>query len=374
MYPVKRGTTARQAHVQVPEGTFEEEHGRDAFSGSASHLYRTHPPTSWTEIDGPLRPHAFDLVRPEVAARASQEWQRLMHNRHSALYVFAPTAPPASYLRNADGDTVYFTHRGVGVFETDYGDLPFEPGDYVIVPKGTTHRPVPQEGSAHFLVIETSAEVGLPDRGLLGQHALFDPAVMVLPELPAGPRPDGTYHVRVKRGGLYTTLTYPFHPLDVVGWRGTLCVRKLNVRDFRPITSPRYHLPPSAHATFVAEGLSICTFAPRPLEGPETLKVPFYHANIDNDEILFYHSGEFFSRAGIGEGLMTLHPQGLHHGPQPGAVKRSGDKTETAEVAVMVEAEDPYELTPFADLADIPEYVNSWKEAQAEAAGAGGAR
>ena len=138
-------------------------------------------------------------------------------------------------------------------------------------------------------------------------------------------------------------------------------MRKLNVRDFRPVTSPRYHLPPSVHATFAVPGLSICTFAPRPLEGPETLRVPFYHANIDNDEVLFYHRGNFFSRANIGEGFMTLHPQGLHHGPQPGAVKGAATKTETDEIAVMLEAEKPFRQGEALAAADMPEYVRSWR-------------
>jgi homogentisate 1,2-dioxygenase len=375
MYPISRGKTAYQAHVRVPEGLHEEEHGRDAFSGPCSHLYRLHPPTGWVDIEGPLRPHAFDLNRDALMGKAGSSAVRILDNADCSVYVYAPSAAEEIFHRDADGDLTYFVHHGQGVLESDYGDLPYEPGDYVVVPKGTTHRLLPStpagDGLApkhsFLLVIETRDEVGLPDRGLLGQHALFDPAVLQLPELKAGyeERP-GEWLVIVKRDGEYTRITYPYYPIDVVGWRGTLTVRKLNVRDFRPVTSPRYHLPPSVHATFTVPGLSICTFAPRPLEGPETLRVPFYHANIDNDEVIFYHRGNFFSRANIGEGYMTLHPQGLHHGPQPGAVKGSTTKTETDEVAVMLEAEKPFTISDDLMQADIPEYVHSWLSKPAE--------
>jgi homogentisate 1,2-dioxygenase len=364
MYPVSRGRTAYQAHVQVPEGLFEEEHGRDAFSGPCSHLYRLHPPTAWEDIEGPLRPHAFDLNRPGLMDAARQGPARILSNEDCAVYASVIDAPEEFFRRGADGDLTYFVHHGDGILESDYGDLEYEAGDYVIVPKGTTHRVLPRAGSepSFFLIIETAAEVEIPDRGLLGQHALFDPAAIKLPQLKSSynDRP-GRWTVMVKRDNELTKLTYGYYPIDVVGWRGTLTVRKLNVRDFRPITSPRYHLPPSVHATFVVPGLSICTFAPRPLETTETLRVPFYHANIDNDEVIFYHRGNFFSRANIGEGFMTLHPQGLHHGPQPGAVKGAASKTETDEYAVMLEAEKPFALSDELMKADLPDYVNSWK-------------
>ena len=134
----------------------------------------------------------------------------------------------------------------------------------------------------------------------------------------------GEFEVRVKRDGEFTSLWFAWHPLDVVGWQGDLCPVKLNILDHRPVYSPSYHMPPSAHCTFENQGFVICSFVPRPLEeDPAVLKVPFYHANIDADEVLFYHSGDYFSRAGIDVGYMTLHPQGVHHGPQPAAIEAS---------------------------------------------------
>jgi homogentisate 1,2-dioxygenase len=150
----------------------------------------------------------------------------------------------------------------------------------------------------------------------------------------------------------------------VVGWKGTLAALKLNVRDIRPVLSDRYHLPPSAHTTFVMRNAVVCSFLPRPLENgdPAALKVPFYHSNIDFDEVLFYHSGEFFSRAGIVPGMLTFHPQGLHHGPQPRAFERSKKAQRTEEVAVMIDTRNPLVPLAAAGRCEVPEYWKSWQQ------------
>jgi homogentisate 1,2-dioxygenase len=364
MQPVhSKGRVARQAHVGLPEGTYEEEHGRETFFGRASHLYRRHPPTAWTRIEGPLRPRALDLNHLKTAdlTDPGAPWALVAGNDDVRLYISRRSEPAAWFLRDGDGDVCYFVHAGEGTIETDYGPLAYRPGDYVIVPKGTTHRVVPTGGEESFLlVIEGTGEYRLPDRGLLGKHAQFDPGVLAVPE-PEPHDEQGPFEVRIKRDGTFTTLTFAWHPLDVVGWQGDLCPVRLNILDHRPVISPRYHLPPSAHTTFVNDGFGICSFVPRPLEeDPDVLRVPFFHANIDADEVLFYHSGTFFSRAGIGAGFMTLHPQGIHHGPQPAAIAASATKTRTDEVAVMIEARRPLHLTPEAESVAVEEYETSW--------------
>lgn len=362
MFPKSKGKVARQAHVGVPEGTYEEEHGREAFAGRASHLYRTHPPTAWVRIDGPLRPRSFDLngLDPSDAKDASGDWLQILASEVCRVYVSRRSAPMPHFLRDADGDLCYFVHKGEGVLETDYGPLRFAPGDYLIVPKGTTHRIVPSTTDNFFLAIEGAGEYSIPERGLLGRHAQFDPGVLETPE-PDPREEQGEFEVRVKKEGAYTSLWFKWHPLDVVGWQGDLCPIRLNVKDFRPVVSPRYHLPPSAHCTWQNEGFAVCTFAPRPLEeDPDVLRVPFYHANIDNDEVLFYHSGDFFSRAGIGPGYMTLHPQGIHHGPQPAAIESAKTKERTNEVAVMIESEVPFVVSSEAESVNDRAYETSW--------------
>ena len=359
-----KGRVTKQAHVGVPEGTYEEEHGREAFAGRASHLYRLHPPTAWIKIDGDLRPRAFNLneMKPEDMVDPDAFWQLIAGNEDVRLYISRRSEAAPYYLRDADGDVCYFVHRGNGTIETDYGPLSYGQGDYVIIPKGTTHRVVPTGGESYFFVIEGSGEYHIPERGLMGRHAQFDPGVLQVPD-PDPHTEEGEFEVRVKREGKFSSLWFAWHPLDVVGWQGDLCPVKLNILDHRPVYSPSYHMPPSAHCTWENQGFVICSFVPRPLEeDPAVLKVPFYHANIDADEVLFYHSGDYFSRAGIDEGYMTLHPQGVHHGPQPAAIEASKTKERTDEIAVMVETERPLVPSPEAYAVVISEYETSWAQ------------
>jgi homogentisate 1,2-dioxygenase len=366
MYLNRKGKVPNQAHVGIPEGLCEEEHGRAGFTGPASHLYRVHPPTGWSKIDGPLKPRAFacDRLLPANAEAATTQPVPVMHSRDVNLYVSRLRETMTHFVRNADGDEVHFVHQGLGRFETDYGVLSYEPGDYVVIPKGTTYRIHVDVGPCFFLIIETPEPLSVPDRGPLGQHALFDKGVLVAPELGTMASPEGDiqeWGVRIKRQGNSTLVVYPFYPMDVVGWKGDLWAAKLNVRDFRPVTSPRYHLPPSVHGTFAAGGCLISTFAPRPLESdPEALRVPFFHRNTDYDEVIFYHQGDFFSRAGIQPGMLTLHPQGIHHGPQPGAVQASKEKTQTSEIAVMIESKAPFTVRPEMDTVELKDYAMSW--------------
>ena len=363
MFPLSKGKVTRQAHVGLPDGTFEEEHGREAFEGRASHLYRSHPPTAWISIEGPLQPRAYDLNGLKTADQADPagEWQRILWNEDVAIYVSRPAGPAPHYLRDCDGDLCYFVHRGAGLLETDYGPLRFRPGDYLIVPKGTTHRLLPDGDDTFLYAIEGRGEYHLPEKGILGKHALFDPGVLETPD-PEPHDEKGEFAVRVKRDHAYTTLVYPFHPLDVVGWQGDLCPMRLNVEDFRPVVSPRYHVPPSVHITWDSDGFEIGTFAPRPTEtgDPDALRVPFFHSNIDRDEVLFYHQGQFFSRAGIGEAYITHHPQGLHHGPQAAAIEASKTKEFADEYAIMVEAERPLQREEALGTIEIEGYATSW--------------
>lgn len=373
MYLVKRGSPPNQAHVDIPDGLHEEEHGRMGFTGRVSHLYRSHPPTNWIRIDGPCRPRAFscsELLTPDLRSDDDRPLEIL---RSSDVRVFisrrAHTMP--FWFRNADGDELHFIHKGQGGYETDYGYLSYGPGDYILLPKGTTYRIVVEEGPGLSLIVETPDPISLPERGLLGQHALFDPGVLTVPEPFATSQTQDEYEVRIKRDGTYTRVFYAFNPLDVVAWKGDLWPTKLNIKDFRPVTSPGYHLPPSVHATFQAgghaagqaAGMIISTFAPRPLEtDPLALKVPFYHRNIDYDEVLFYHEGDFFSRSGIKPGALTLHPQGIHHGPHPAAVAASKTKTHTNEVAVMVESRHPFQVLLEAETVELKDYPLSWSQ------------
>jgi homogentisate 1,2-dioxygenase len=372
--PYVRGRVATQAHVGLPEGTVEEEYARNGFFGRYAHLYRQHAPVAWTRIEGPLRPRLYQLEGIHAGDYLAHRVP-LLANADCKVQFATLREPMPYFFRNADGDELLFVHAGAGRLETDFGPLAYEPGDYLLIPRGTLYRLAPSS-ETRLLVVETAGELAVPDRGMLGQHALFDPAVLRAPTpgegstLEATPTPSGSggeWQVIIARQGTFTSVFYPHCPLDVVGWKGTLTVWQLNVRDIRPVSSDRYHLPPSAHSTFVANGVAICTFAPRPLENgdPRALKVPFYHSNIDFDEVLFYHAGEFFSRDGIRPGMLTFHPQGIHHGPQARAAERAPAAQRTEEVAVMIDTRRPLDVCAPATALELPDYWKSWQPKEA---------
>jgi homogentisate 1,2-dioxygenase len=352
--------TSRQAHADLPPGTVEEEHGRDGFTGPASHLYRLHAPTGWSAVDGPLQPHALDPSQLALAVAPVA----LLANEEVRISAWQPGGADESFWRLGDGDALFFVHRGTGVLGTEYGPLRYRPGDFCLVPRTTTFRFETDESTSVLLVESLEGRMQLPDRGLLGRHALFDPAILEIPE----PHPhdeEGEFEIRLVRNGATTTITYPFHPFDVVGWKGDLAPWRLNVDDFRPVVSPRYHLPPSVHTTVLGPGFVVATFAPRPLEtDPDALRLPFFHRNVDYDEVIFYHRGEFMSRAGISEGMLTFHPSGIHHGPQPKAVERSRERGPGGfadEVAINIDARRPLTLTGEGEKSSVEGYVRSWE-------------
>jgi homogentisate 1,2-dioxygenase len=369
--PRSEGATSRQAHADLPAETYERELGRDGFFGPASHMYHRRPPTGWIDWEGPLRPRAYDLNR--IERRTESPWQAatVLHNAHVRYRYWRCRDRMPALARNADGDDLLFLHAGRGALYCDYGHLDIRAGDYIVIPRGTMWR-TEFDGDADLLLIEaTNGGYGLPDKGIAGAHAIFDPAVLDTPRIDdafrAQQTPDGKdepWRVEIKRGNEISTATFPYNPLDAIGWHGDLAPVRLNVEDIRPIVSPRYHLPPSVHTTFVADRFVVCTFAPRPIESdPGAIKIPFFHNNDDYDEVIFYHAGDFFSRDDIDAGMVTFHPCGFTHGPHPKALQGmlEARKPATDEYAVMLDARDA--LTP----GDLPagvenaDYVNSWR-------------
>lgn len=367
MYLFKKGKVAKQAHVGLPEGTFEEEHGRRGFYGKSAHLYHTHPPTGWVRIEGKLRPHCFDCNKLEPGDANDPQGGPIpfLGNKDLRLSVSRRSVAMPFYYRNADGDELIFVHCGQGKVETDFGPLSYEKGDYIVVPKAVTYRILPATTDNFFLIIQSRGEYEQPNRGLAGQHALYDPALIVTPEPVPAPGPDREWEVRIKVDDELSSVVYPFNPLDVVGWKGDLTVWKINVKDICPLMSPRAHLPPSAHTTLVTEGAVICTFVPRPLEeAPEAMRVPFFHRNSDYDEFIFYHDGDFFSKDNMRAGMATLHPRGMHHGPHPNALRNQKLRARTNEYAVMLDAAAGLEISSAAAEVEWEDYWKSWMEQQ----------
>jgi homogentisate 1,2-dioxygenase len=368
-FPKVEGQASRQAHADLPAGTFEREISKEGFFGPAAQLYHRHPPTGWTQFDGPLRPHAFDCN--ELASPGDSPWDapELLFNGAVRLRFWhcAPGSRSRSLWRNADGDELLFVHAGRGELFCDYGHLSFEAGDYLLLPRGTMWRVECAEPLRALLIEATNGSYRLPEKGLVGPHALFDAAMLDTPRIDEAFRDqqdEREWQVDIKRRGAISRVTYPFNPLDAVGWHGDLCVARINLRDIRPLMSHRYHLPPSAHTTFVADRFVVCSFVPRPFEtDPGAMKVPFFHNNDDYDEVIFYHAGSFFSRDNIRAGMITLHPAGFTHGPHPKALKNvlHQAKAATDEYAVMVDARDALDVSPAAAAIEWPGYVDSWK-------------
>ncbi|MSP88120.1 MAG: homogentisate 1,2-dioxygenase [Alphaproteobacteria bacterium] len=367
-FPRIEGLATRQAHADLPAGTYEREIGKEGFFGPAAHMYHSHPPTGWSAWEGPLKPRAFDLAKLNSLAASPWDAVEVFTNNAVRYRYWRSDGSMDHLVRNGDGDELLFVHEGAGDLFCDFGRLTFRDGDYIVLPRSTSWR-IEGRGPLTLLLIEaTNDSYRLPDRGLVGGHAIFDPAVLETPRIDdtfKAQQGEQPWRVRIKRRNRLSTVTYPFNPLDAVGWKGDLAPVRLNWRDIRPLMSHRYHLPPSAHTTFLANRFVVCTFAPRPAESdPGALKLPFFHNNDDFDEVIFYHRGQFMSRDNIHPGMLTLHPCGFPHGPHPKALalalKSPGGQI-LDEVAVMVDTRDALDVGTLPEGVEWPGYVDSWK-------------
>ncbi|CAN5571892.1 homogentisate 1,2-dioxygenase [soil metagenome] len=375
MYHYTQGKPTRQGHKGIPEGQFEEEQGLDGFFGHVSHLIKERPSTRWNSIEGNLRPRMFDLVKhlgsdPIKALDGGLQGQRLLYNSDvtiSSLWIQPGVAnDQLEARRNADGDWMYFCHKGGGQVLSEYGVLDITPGMYLVMPKCIDHTFFVKEPTQFLLIENRTSHFREPDRGIVGRHAPWDPNALVKPDL------DGLYTlmrkeninvrtVRIKHTDELTTIRYDDSLYDVQGWKGDLYPFTLHMDHIMPITSHRVHLPPSVHTTFAARGFVVCSFLPRPLEeDADALRVPFYHQNIDYDEVLFYHDGDFFSRNNLHAGMMSFHPAGFPHGPHPQALEKVKTKTRTDEKAVMIDARLPLKRDEAMVRFEIESYWKSW--------------
>ena len=385
------GKIPKKRHVQFrrPDGAFysEEVFGTMGFVGPTSTLYHIHPPTQvagWKSLYS-TKPEYVERdvmrMRHVKTAPANPSGDPItgriimFGNQDCEMSICVPAEPMEYHYKNGQGDECLFIHFGSGTVYTMFGALPFGPKDYIIIPKGCIYRMVfdekktDDEPDARFLVIETcnASHILPPPRYISKQtsqfleHSPYCERDLRLPEEPMTFDELGEFEVRVKARELMHSYTYHYHPLDVVGWDGCYYPYIFNVDDFAPITG-KLHMPPPIHQTFEAHNFVICSFCPRMLDyHPDAIKVPYNHSNIDSDEVLYYVEGNFGSRKGIEIGSMTLHPQGIPHGPHPGTVLASLDATHTAELAVMCDTFRPLFPTKAALEMDDPSYTDSWQ-------------
>jgi len=373
--PRKRHSAFRQ-----PDGSLyhEELMGAEGFSAESALLYHRHSPSAITSAadegrrGDALRPNEPLLPRhlrtSELATGDDLITGRtvLLANDDVAIG-FATAAAPSPLYRNASGDELLYVHRGRGRLDSVFGSISVETGDYVVIPAHTTHRWVPAPGAAlTCLTVEARGHVRIPRKYLTPAGQLAEGAPYNERDLrgPADPlAEDGEdVPVLVKARSGVTRYVYAHHPFDVVGWDGWLYPWSFSIHDFEPIVG-RFHQPPPVHQTFEGPNFVVCSFVPRLYDfDPEAIKVPYHHANVDSDEVLFYAEGDFMSRAGSGIGLgsISVHPAGFIHGPQPGSVERSMGVDRTEEVAVMIDTFRPLQLSASGRGIEDPEYAYSW--------------
>jgi homogentisate 1,2-dioxygenase len=382
-YYFRLGKVPHKRHTQFrkPDGSLyhEELMGIRGFTGNKSLLYHLYPPTEVHEIDrgskveltyaeqGPVRHRLLCTADLEPRGDAISGRIPLLANSDVALYVVRPDRQMSYWYRYAHGDEAIFVHEGAGLFESQFGNVRYGPGDYLVIPTGVIWRIVPDAGvDQRMLVVESSGGHIEPPRRYVNQYGQF------LESAPYGERDlrppeelvthdeQGEFEVRVKARGYIGRYLYRHHPLDVVGWDGHLWPFAFNIEDFEPITG-RVHQPPPVHQTFEGPGFVVCSFVPRLFDyHPLAIPAPYNHSNVDSDEVIYYVKGDFMSRRGIRAASLTVHPNGIPHGPHPGTYEGSIGKTRTDELAVMVDTFRPLQVTAQAAAVEDEKYPFSW--------------
>lgn len=383
-YYYKMGQIPPKRHIQFrqPDGSLyhEEVMGIHGFAGIQSILYHIHPPTAVrrietgipTQIDylegHPLKHRHLKAAPIPIGGDAINGRIPLMGNNDVVLYVARPDKPMDYWYKFAHGDDILFIHDGTGTLESQFGLLPYRPGDYLVIPTGVIWRLLPDAGvEQRMLVVESYGHVTPPKRyinnyGQFLEHSPYCERDIRTPEKLLTHNEKGEFEIRVKARNQITRFIYNHHPLDVVGWDGHLWPFAFNIEDFEPITG-RIHQPPPVHQTFDGPGYVLCSFVPRLFDyHPQAIPAPYNHSNVDSDEVLYYVEGNFMSRKGIERASLTIHPNGIPHGPHPGTYEGSIGKKETHELAVMVDTYAPLKLTKQAVEMEDPNYAYSWIE------------
>jgi len=289
----------------------------------------------------------------------------LMFNADVEMAICKPVEEQEFFYRNGEGDEVLFIQEGEGWIETTFGTIEYRKHDYVVIPRGTTYRVHMHDGPQEWLTFFTPGEIETPNRyrnryGQLLEHAPFSQRDFHPPTELVTHDERGEFEVIVRVRGGMQRYVLDYHPLDVVGWDGYVYPYTFNIHDFEP-KAGRLHQPPPAHQTFQGQNFVICSFCPRKLEwDPLAVPLPYHHSNLQSEEVMYYAGGDYAARKGVDVGTFTLHPSGLPHGPQPGAVEKALGTQETNELAVMCDTFRPLRLTTLARELDNPEYAYSW--------------
>ena len=372
--PSKRHKIYRQ-----PSGELyaEELMGNMGFVGPSSLLYHVHRPTAvralrtiktvaWQNAKPePLRHRHFRTNKLVKRGDAIVDRTPILFNHDVSMSIVHPDAQLSSFYRNAQGDEIIYISQGEGVLESAFGKIAFTAGDYLVVPRGILHRYHFAGDNRTLLIIESAGYVRTPKRyrnefGQLMESSPYSERDIRIPSDLETHDEKGDFRLVVKKADSLTEMVLAYHPFDVVGWDGYYYPWALNIHNFEPRVG-RFHLPPPTHQTFEGDGFVVCSFCPRPFDfDPEAVPAPYTHSNVMSDEVLYYANSEFMSRKGIEYGSVTLHPDGLAHGPQPGRTEASIGQKETNELAVMVDTFRGLQVSEAALEIEDPDYYLSW--------------
>src|SRR5690606_5734390 len=380
----KLGNIPHKRHTQFrkPNGELfsEQLFSTEGFSNDYSILYHYHPPTRIIKTEAQvsvapaiaeekmLRHRSFEgfNIRPQKDFLQSRV--PILVNNDCHIVLAAPQDSVKEYFyKNADADEMIFVHEGKGILRTMYGELPFDYGDYLVIPRGTIYQIEFADANNRLFIVESFSPIRYPKKyvskyGQLLEHSPYCERDIRPPQnLPSFDQ-QGDFLIKAKKKGMLYGLHYGTHPFDVVGWDGCCYPFAFSIHDFEPITG-RVHQPPPVHQTFEAHNFVVCSFVPRLYDyHPQAIPAPYNHSNIDSDEVLYYVDGDFMSRKHVTRGMITLHPAGIPHGPHPGAVEKSIGQKETKELAVMVDTFKPLYLTDAALGIEDENYMMSWAE------------
>jgi homogentisate 1,2-dioxygenase len=380
----KLGNIPPKRHTQFekPNGGlyYEQLFGTEGFHGNSSLSYHIHRPTQVKKI---LKSYS---VEPKIAIgknikslllkgfelKAEDDFldsrKAMLLNKDCIIGLAVPRKSLTSYFyKNADADEMIFIHKGKGKLRTMLGNIPFEYGDYLIIPRGIIYQIEFDSEENRLFYVESHSPFYTPKRykNASGQHLEHSPFCerdFILPNELESHDEKGDFVIKMKKEGMIHEVVYATHPFDVVGWDGYNFPYGFSIHNFEPITG-RVHQPPPVHQTFETGTFVVCSFVPRLYDyHPKAIPAPYNHSNIDSDEVLYYVDGDFMSRNNIEQGHITLHPKGIPHGPAPGAMERSIGHKETQELAVMVDTFHPLMVTEEAMGIDDGQYYKSWVE------------
>jgi len=383
----KLGDIPHKRHTQFrkPNGELyrEELMGLEGFSSLQSILYHHFLPPRVMKLEdlgparpeyvdfGPIRHRAFKTIHAPLGTDPVSARIPLLGNNDVILGISRASQSMNYFYRNAQAYETWYVHEGGGTLKSQFGNLMFRAGDYIVIPFGTTWLIQLETSEARFFTIENPSQIEPPKRyrnayGQLLEHAPYSERDIRIPTELETHTERGEFETRVKVRDRLTRHVLDHHPFDVVGWDGYLYPWIFNIEDFEPITG-RVHQPPPVHQTFDGHNFVVCSFVPRLFDyHPESIPAPYNHSNVNSDEVIYYAEGNFMSRKGIDRCDISLHPYGLPHGPQPGMTEASIGKKETQELAVMVDTFYPLNLTKQAAELEKPEYMASWLEGDGE--------